>query len=192
VDAFIDGFILTLNSYGYMELMQDGVMHLISRVQSVSLVVETMRLSDLLQNEFSQGYIKPFWREGLHALIFEKLFFKEGGLPIGIAFTNYNFPDGLFEVGSWNISIGYVSWFFVAPYFIPLYLAYTVFLGFISIFILKKMGASVLSKDILWFYWLVYIMAPWHAAFVGYIYALLVFLILTRTLAAIPKYKNTL
>jgi hypothetical protein len=175
-----NGFEVFLNSASYGELLFSGMLHLISRIQSVSLVVETIRMSDILQATYNNGLILPFWKEGLLGAIFDRAFGVEKVWPIGVAFTELYFHGGISEVGDWNTSLGYVSWFFIAPYYSLIYVLYTLLLMIISVILIKKIGATSLAKDILWFCCLVYLMAPWPGVFVGYVYALLFFLLLKK------------
>lgn len=173
----------------YFSLIGDGVSHLIGRFQVTSIVVEVMRLSDLLQVEFANQKFTPFWLEGLHGIVFSNLFSGEKYLSVGVAFTKYgNFGSG-FDIGDWNTNIGYVGWFFVAPYLTPIYIFYTLVLGLISFYLVKKIGISESSKDMLWLVWLVYLMPPWLAAFVGFIYALFLFLIMKIVFTRLPQLR---
>ena len=95
--------------------------------------------------------------------------------PHNFAFTKYGNFNFAYDIGNWNVSLGYPSWFFIAPLLGPVYILYTLMLGFISFYLLKKIGISSLSIDMLWYAWLVYLMAPWLLTFTGFIYALLVF-----------------
>jgi len=189
MDGLMEGFVALFDSADYIQLVWSGLLHLISRLQSVSLVVETMRMSDFLQAEFAKGLIQPFWKEGLHGIVYDRLFSSEKVWPIGIKFTEYEYEYGLFEVGDWNVSIGYVGWFFIAPFLVPFYLLYTMLLGVVSFLLIKKIGMTELSKDVLWYAWLVYMLAPWPAAFVGFIYSLLVFLAIKRVLLIMPMVR---
>ena len=178
LESIADALFDNLDSQDYLVMIGSGVDHIIGRIQVISLVVEVMRLRDLLQSEFLNGGFTPFWMEGLHGVIYERLFIGERSMPIGVAFTQYAEFNWEFEVGNWNTNIGYVGWFFIAPYLVPVYIAYTLFLCFVSFYVLKKIGATQLSKDMLWFVWLVYLMAPWLAVFVNFIYALCVFFVI--------------
>lgn len=178
--VFFDGLTVVFDSADYFDVMSSSFMHLIGRLQSVSLVVEVMRLSEVLQQMFSNGRILPFWKEGLHGLIFDRIFGFEKINPIGVVFTEIDFPSGVFDVGDWNVSVGFVSWFFIAPHYIPLYMIYTLFLMMLGFYLLKKLGATDLSVDVFWLVCLMYLLAPWPAAFVGYLYALALFILMKK------------
>lgn len=187
LEAIINGFGNAFRGLDYFSLIGDGVIHIISRLQVTSIVVEVMRMSDLLQSEFANAKFAPFWKEGLHGIILDRLFAGEKSMPIGVAFTQYGNFNWEFDVGNWNTNIGYVGWFFITPYLIPLYIVYTLFLGFLSFFLLKKIGISKSSEDMLWLAWLVFLLPPWIGAFVGFIYALLVFLFIKLIVSRFPK-----
>lgn len=166
----------------YILLLGEGISHLIGRLQSTSQVVEVMRLNALLQSEFSHGRFAPFWLEGLHGITLNRLL-NENYVPVTVAFTKYASTGWDNNVGDWNVNIGYPGWFIIAPNLILVYLLYTVFLGFISFYILKKIGISSLAKDMIWLAWLIFLLAPWFAAFVNFIYALFVFFLIKILMA---------
>ena len=187
--ALADGFSVNLKSSDYLSLIVDGLNHLIGRIQSVSYTVDVMRLSHLLQTKFASGEFSPFWKEGLHGIMYDRLFFGERQNFIGVAFTEYENFSFIYDVGDWNVSLGYPSWFFIAPFLTPVYIAYTIFLAFISFYLVKKIGMSLLSKDMLWYIWLLYLMAPWFMNFTAFIYALCVFLVMKIVLARLPSFR---
>lgn len=173
-----EGFSVLFASRDYYSLIGDGLMQIVSRFQTTSNVVEVIRLSDFLQDEFAAGRFTPFWLEGLHGVIYEHLIQGRRSMPIGVAFTGYTaIPERVFELGSWNTNIGYPGWLFIAPVYVPLYLVYTLLLGYLSFFLSKKIGTSGQARDMVWLAWLVYLLPPWHAAFVGFLYAMCIFIV---------------
>lgn len=178
LESIVEGLSSSLEAADYWMLMEHGLNHIVGRVQSVSNVVDVIRLSDFLQARFDAGDFAPFWMEGLHGIAYEKTFHSKPSVFIGVAFTGYEDFGFDYELGDWNVSLGYVSWLFIVPYLIPTYFLYTLLLCFLSMYLLKKIGANDLSKDMLWYVWLVYLMAPWFASFVAFIYAMMVFLVL--------------
>lgn len=171
-----EGLSAMFASADYLTLIGDGLMQIVGRFQTTANVVEVMRIRELLQDEYGAGQFTPFWREGLHGIALERLYFGARSVPIGIAFTDYAALGHGVEVGSWNTNIGYVGWLFIAPWGIPLYLLYTLLLGYISVFLMKKLGQTAQTADMIWLTWLLYLLPPWHAMFVGFLYAMTVFL----------------
>jgi hypothetical protein len=168
----------SLEIQDYWNLITDGFLHILGRLQTTSSVVEMIHLQDFLQYELASNKFTPFWMEGLHGLIFQKFFFDTRILPIGVAITKYINFGWNFEVGSWNMNIGHVGWFFIDPFNAPFYILYNLFLGFLSVFLLKKIGMSDQARDMVWYAWLIYLMAPWHMAYINFVYAMMLFLII--------------
>ncbi|WP_210546245.1 oligosaccharide repeat unit polymerase [Rhodoferax sp. PAMC 29310] len=187
--AMAADFFDVLRDASYITLIGDGISHLIGRFQVTSVVIEVMRLSDFLQTKLASGQFTTFWLEGFHGIVLSKLFPSEKYMSAGVAFTKYGDFGSKFEVGDWTTNIGYVGWFFIAPYLIPIYLAYTLLLGFISFYLVKKIGISESAKDMLWLAWLVYLMPPWFAAFTGFIYTLFLFLCIKFILTRLPSFR---
>jgi hypothetical protein len=186
----LDGLLSTVSSENYFSLILDSLTQIITRFQTTSNVVEVIRMRDLLQDEFSKGNFTPFWSEGIHGIIYEKLIYGVRSIPIGTAFTSYENFDWDFTVGAWNTNIGYVGWFFIAPYLSLVYIFYTVLLGYLSFLLVKKIGSTDLSIDMIWLCWLVYLLPPWHAAFINFIYSLLVFLTIKLVFAGNFKFRR--
>jgi len=174
INTGISGF----DASDYFSLIGDGILQVVSRFQTTSNLVEVIRLRELLQSEFLRGSFTPFWMEGLHGIVFERLFYSARSIPIGVAFTGYGDFNYIFDIGSWNTNIAFAGWFFIAPFLIPIYIAYTIFLGFLSFFLTRKISSLKQSEDMLWFMWLIYILPPWHSAFILFIYSLILFVVL--------------
>jgi len=185
----IEGFIGALADPGYFFMITNGIEHIIARLQVTSVAVEVMQLSSLLQSEFLNGNIAPFWKEGLLGIVYDKAFLNEKILSIGVAFTQYADFSWDFEVGDWNTNVGYVSWFIIAPYLAPVYILYTLFLCGSSFFLVKLIGDSTLSRNMLWYIWLAYLMPPWPGVFIQFLYALCVFLVIKLIVSRLPSIR---
>lgn len=158
----------------FFSLATDGIFSLVGRIQIASVLVEVIRLKDILQSDFMNGGFSPFWLEGLHGVVLDRM---TGGTSISIAakFPEYaNFP-GDYKLGQWNTNIGYVGWFFIAPILIPLYILYTFFLASLSVFLTKKISNENSAGDMVWIAWAIYLLAPWLNVFVTFIYTLMLF-----------------
>lgn len=167
----------TFSTGDFLSVAADGIFSLVGRIQIASILVEVIRLKDILQSEFMNGGFSPFWLEGLHGVVLDRI---TGGNSISIAakFPEYaNFP-GDYELGQWNTNIGYIGWLFIAPILIPQYIIYTFFLAFLSAFLAKKISNKNSAEDMVWIAWAVYLLAPWLNVFVTFIYALMLFYIL--------------
>ncbi|MCU4316007.1 oligosaccharide repeat unit polymerase [Acinetobacter bereziniae] len=176
--GFLDVFDNALDGLGYMDAIYLGVLHIVERIQTTSILIMVIQLKDSLYTEYMNGAFTPFWWEGLHGLIIDKLIGNEKSIPLSVAFTEYGIFNWEFDVGNWNTNTAYASWFFIEPYLIPLYLFYTLFICFLSYALIKKISSSVFALDLLWLIWLLYLLPPWFGTFVQFIYALFIFLIL--------------
>lgn len=182
----ISSVLETLSLADFFQMILDGIGQVVARLQITSLVEQVIAYSDRLQSAFGKGMFKPFWLEGLHGVIFDKMISSDNRMSLGTAFTAIGNFGGDFDVGSWNTNTGWIGWFFVAPGWIPFFLLYTAVLGFLSVYFVKKIGETVAMRDLLWFAWLAYLVSGWLGSFVGFIHALLVFLLLKFGLSILP------
>ena len=169
--------ITTFIGGNFFSLIVDGIFNLIGRIQIASILIEVVTLRDFLQSEFMSGSFLPFWLEGLHGVILDRIFDIDS-ISITAKFPEYAGFPGNFQLGEWNTNIGYVGWFFIAPILIPQYILYTFSLAFLSVFLTKKISNEESAMDMLWIAWVVYLLAPWLNIFILFIYALFLFYIL--------------
>jgi hypothetical protein len=187
--TIVDGLSISLVGSDYFTLISDGLMHLIGRLQTTSMMIDVIRISDFLQDRFEAGDFAPFWKEGLHGIFYDRLFSEKKQDYIGVAFTSYETFNFDYKVGDWNVSLGYPSWFFISPVLIFIYIGYTCLLAFVSYYLLKKIGFTQLTADLLWYTWLVYLLAPWFLPFTNFIYAILVFMMIKVVASIVPNIK---
>lgn len=162
----------------YSELVYIGVLHVVERIQTVSMLVEVVRLKDVLSNAFYQEEFIPFWREGLHGIIIDRIFGSDRGVNLAVAFTAFADFGWSFDVGSWNTNVSYPAWAFISPYLIPAYFLYTVAICALSMVAMKLISKKDSAMDMLWISWLFFVLPPWFGTFVQFVYAALVFLFL--------------
>jgi hypothetical protein len=179
---FYELFMANLVKYDYSEWLMGGLEQVVSRLQQTSILMEVIHFKDILNEEFNRGAILPFWSDGVLQIGFRRLMGITAPPNIGVAFTDHLHPKEAFDLGSWNVSVGYTAWFFVVPALSWLYLLYTGFLCFLSVFLIKQLPRNEGSIDLIWYAWLVYVLAGWVAQFVGFLYAIFVF-IMIRLLA---------
>lgn len=179
--------LLLFSESDYISIIFDTIGQIVSRLQITSIVEEVIRYSTVLQNQFDLNVFRPFWMEGLHGIVYDRMFLSKKSIDVGVAFTMMEHFGNAFEIGSWNVNIGWVGWLFISPYWIPVFIIYTTLLCFLSVFFAKKIGMNPLFSDLIWLSWLVYLIPGWLGAFVGFIYALLVFLIFKTVLFMLPS-----
>ena len=166
-----------IQAENYFELVFDGIQHVISRLQTVSLLVEVIENASSLQDDLANFRFLPFWLEGIHGILFDRLFYGTERLPVGVVMTEY--LAGFTDVeGIGNVNLSFAGWFFIAPMLTPFYLLYTAALGFFSMYFVKKIDNSRSASDLVWFVWIIYLMPPWLGAVFKFIYSAVLFLIL--------------
>lgn len=177
----------------YIEVLLQGITHLIGRLQHSSVIVEMIHYKELIQEGFGQGTILPFWGEGLPQLAFRRLFGLASPVSAGTALTGYFFPQDISETaGFWNICIGFSGWFYIAPHLIWFYLFYVFFLLFASAYFIKQIGKEEGGSDVLWLAWISFIMQGWIMAFIGFIYAVIWFIIIQKVAKKISRVNFSL
>jgi hypothetical protein len=90
---------------------------------------------------------------------------------------------------SWNSNPCYTGWFFILPWAIPLYLAYTCALGWASMFLVKKLKADTTALDMVWFSWCFYLVPGWIAAFTIFLTSIVVFYLLLAISALLFRWN---
>lgn len=182
-----------LGSAEAKELIVGGMEQMVGRLQSVSLLADVMQRGSQLQRDFDANKFLPFWLEGLHGVVYDRLLLGNlfsGGerMSVGVTYAEYLYGSLMGE-GVGNAAISYPGWFFIAPYLIPFYIVYTISLGWMSIYLVKKISGSESAKDMVWLAWLMYLLAPWLGAMFKLIYSVFFFLVIKIALTKIPKLK---
>lgn len=177
-EVLYDAVLKNLNEQSYLDLIYFGLEHIIGRLQLTSILNEIINMKDKLQFLYQNNDFQPFWMEGLHGILIERLFYGEKTRNLGVAFTEYANFNWVFEVGDWNINASLPAWFFISPWSSVLYLLYIFSLCFFSVFLVKLIGQTNSARDLIWLSWLVYLVPLWLGTFVALIYALFVFLLL--------------
>jgi hypothetical protein len=183
----IGGVAQSLSAEDYLQIISAGFMQIVGRLQLTSSVEEVIRYSSQLQHAYELGLFKPFWLEGIHGIAFDRLAYGENRPALGVAFTAIGEFSGDFDVGSWNTNTGWVGWFFVVPALGPIFVIYSCALAYLSLFMAKNIGMNKLLENLVWLSWLLYLMPGWLGAFVAFIYALFVFLVLKILFSLVPR-----
>ncbi|WP_199052849.1 oligosaccharide repeat unit polymerase [Aquitalea sp. ASV15] len=171
------GLVRAFSEIDYVAALSEGFLHLIGRLQTVSALIETIVIRKTLSHAFDAGSFLPFWKEGLFGLLYDKVFSVGKIMTLGVYFTQYTGPNNAIgDLGEWNVNSGFPSWVFIAPEYLFFYLGYVFMLCVFSVFLTKKISADDFQLDGLWLIWLLFLLPPWLGAFVGYIYAMIVFI----------------
>jgi hypothetical protein len=171
LSAIMTGIVGSLGASGVLQFAGLALLGLLARIQLVSDVVVVFQNSHVLAGEIAHGIVNPFWREGLLGLTLDRLL----GIrtpDLGVALADRIDP---FHLNNWNVNPGYVGWFFIQPWAIPLLVLYTAVLCWISMYLVKKLAARQTSLDMLWFAWLSYLVPAWLASMVLFTFVLFAF-----------------
>lgn len=172
---------LFLSVYGdinYFSSILIGVEHIIARIQIVSVLTEIFKYRDFFEIDFYNNIITPYWYEGLHGVIIDRLFDYERSLPLGVVFTGYGDFNWSFNQGDWVTNVGYPSWYFITPIHSAYYLLFTLLICFISMLLMKKISLRDSAMDLLWLSWMLYLLPPWFGTFIQFVYALFIYLMI--------------
>ncbi|TPH18952.1 oligosaccharide repeat unit polymerase [Litorilituus lipolyticus] len=192
-DQSLDYFIFELFDEslkeGYFHAVYSGVEHIISRLQTVSIVSEIGRFSNQLQDIYFQGGFYPFWLEGLHGIILDQSLGEPRNVPLGTAFTAVGDFNWTFNVGDWNTNPGLAGWLMLNPLWFGGYFLYILFLCTMSVIFTKMIGESDMKVDMLWYAWAFFLMPAWFGVFFLFVYTLLLFFVIKLILSSIPPIK---
>ena len=167
---------LNLSSFGYenyLDLLVGSFLQIFERLQLISSQLVVYQYSLELADGLFSGLIAPFWMEGIHGIAYERIFGLEPVVNLGVSLANLIDPVQV-EI-NWNANPGYASWFFLSPFLAPLYVAYTLGLIFVAVWLVKRMSVRISSMDMLWFACLLYVVPGWLASFVLFVHSLIIF-----------------
>lgn len=171
--------ILNISSLSdYFDVLLLSLTQLIGRLQTVSSLVEIRHHIDFIRSEFENGRFLPFWMEGLHGIIIERLLYDSKTMLAGVALTKYFDYQWIYDVGDWITNISFPAWLFIAPVLIPIFILYVVFLALLSYYLKQRISVNPAASDMLWLAWLMYLMPPWFNVFTTFIYSLFLFLLM--------------
>lgn len=187
-DGFFAIFMQVIESRGYLEFLEEGITHLIGRLQYTSIVVEILHYRDQIITLNEQGAILPFWQDGLPQLAYRKALGIQAPFNLGVVLTDFFFPQQEF-VGRWNINPGLAAWFIITPLWSLPYLLYILLLCFLSIWCMKQFPLTNASLDAVWLAWLVFLLPGWINAFIGFIYSILLMMIIVKFARYLAKIK---
>lgn len=131
-----------------------------------------------------QGQNVPFWKEGLAGVMFDRMFgvnrlSESSGLLAQFIVPGNN--------SAWNVNPSVIGWFSIYSDSLPQAIVYVLLLAILSYVLMKKLADTVHSKDVLWFYWLVFIIPGWISQFSSLIIAMIMFILLNVVLSLMVK-----
>lgn len=171
LSELMTGVAKNLGASGVTEIIGITLLGLLTRLHLVSVVTVVLQSSHELAAKITQGLVNPFWREGLLGLTLDRL----SGIrtpDLGVAIADQLDP---FHESNYNANPGFVGWFFIQPWAIPLFILYSGLLCWISIYLVKKLAPKQNALDMLWFAWCLYLVPGWIASFILFSFVLVVF-----------------
>ena len=156
----------------------DSALPIVMRFQHLANVIGIMDVSTELSKGLAGGEFQYFFEEGLPQYTIKKIFEIDILPDIHNVLLTYLVPEQLPIDTITNTHVGLVGWFWISPSLVPLYLFYLVFLSWSGVWLAKKAGGSGLLMDVIWFAWLGYLMNGWFAAYIEFMQALVVLLLI--------------
>jgi hypothetical protein len=126
---------------------------------------------------YNSGFF-PYWKEGLHGIIYDAILGYPRNMPLGTAFTSVGNFSWEFEVGDWNTNPGLAGWFLLLPLHSMMIFGYSFVLCFLSYYLNKQLSSKALSTYSLWYAWAFFLMPGWLGVFVLFILSQFVFLVM--------------
>ncbi len=162
---------------GYINGLLFGIEQFFSRIQLFSNAVVVYSLKHELANFVITNKVTSYWQEGIYGIIWNRIFDLPTSYNLGEVLANFIDPQSI--IGSWNSNPTFLSWLFIDPFQIGIYLLFTIALCFITMFLVKKITSSTLSLDMLWYMWLILIMPGWFASLILFLNTLIIFYVIT-------------
>ena len=181
----INKVIQNIIDVGWTTAFIDSIWPVIMRFQHVSNVVGIIEKSSELSRDVGSEFTY-FFMEGTPQYVIRKMFSVTEISDIHIRLLYYLIPEQLPVDAITNTHVGLVGWFWIAPYLFLPYLLYLVILSWVSIWVARKADPCLLLLNAVWFMWLALLMNGWFAAFIDFIQAMIV-LILVRYLLKIKS-----
>lgn len=171
-----DSFLL-VDFKNIFDVIYFTINYLVSRLQMVAVTAESIKYIDEIKIAFNNGLITPFWLEGLHGNILNKLFISETtniGTYIPIISGFYSGR----ELGSWNVNPNIFIWFWIDIFYGILILIYSFFLINLLVIFAKKISNDTAFLNFVWLGIMSFLLPPWMSSFISFIYSFLFVLIL--------------
>lgn len=155
------------NLLGYISFT---ITYLVERIQIISITAEVIKTINEIRDGVDTGIITPFWLEGLHGTIINKLLNIES-FNIGTFIPTTSSFNSTREIGSWNTNPGVLIWFWIYPLYGLFLFAYILVLIFCLIFLSKKISYNNGLLNLAWVGTLSFLLPPWISSFISFILA---------------------
>lgn len=122
-----------------------------------------------------QGQTVPFWKEGLVGVMLDRIFGATHLLESSELLALFIVPD---NTSAWNVNPSIVGWLSIYSDTLPQALVYVISLAVASFALMRKISDSTHARDVLWFYWLMFLIPGWISQFNSLLVAMLIFIAL--------------
>lgn len=160
---------------------------IVGRIQMVSLVSVFNQISSEFVEALDNNIIRPFWLEGPHGLLLEKLLGRDFGVSIGAFAAVSSIFDSSRPIGEWVTNVNLFFWFFVSYYGI-----FVLFYVFVLMSIFHLFSRVVLEKRkavLLAFYFAIFFLVPpWISSFITFIYSMFLFYLLVSLFSFLQRH----
>ena len=178
VNEVLDRLLFFVTNFNWWEAFTDTIRSIVMRLQYLANVIGIIDQADVISAGLTNRDFLYFFEEGLPQYTFLKLFGNASVPDIHNTLLTYLVPYQLpFETIT-NTHVGLVGWFWISPKLFPLYLIYVGLLSWAGIFLTKLLRGNNLLTDIVWLVWLVYLMNSWFGAYIQFLQALVIMIIL--------------
>jgi hypothetical protein len=177
----VTAFYSTINGINQLHLddiyLDYFLIPLIGRFQLISSSFGILNYIDDLNIAIDQGFVFPFWLEGLHGVILDRLTspYASDTLPqeLGRLISN-NQP----ELVGWTPNPSLLGLLFVSKFNILFFIIYIYLNILLSIKISNKISSSIFFQNMLWFSTLVFLIPGWLMVYNKFLFCLFFMLLI--------------
>jgi len=167
-----------VNNVNWWESIVRACESVLMRLQHLDIMINIIINSTALSEKLRGREFLYFFEEGLPQFTLERLLGWARVPDIHIRLIDYFavYPAGSGVVS--NTHTGLVGWLWIIPEWAPVYLIYVLMLTWAGIWLAKKLGANQGTVELVWFAVLVWVMNGWFGAYIEFLQALVVVLML--------------
>lgn len=174
-DGSVVDAIQAVNDIGYLRLVEESLFYVFNRFQHNYHVALLLENHNSLSIKYNDGYIMPFWMEGIVQTIFSSIF----NLDVMPTLGNQMARDLFYSEETWSSNPGLSGWFIVLQekfIFLVLYALLLLFSAFYAAY--KYFDKKMLL--ILAVFSIVYLFHGWIASYVSMVTYLMIIIIIRR------------
>lgn len=163
------------NVVDFGETLQFVFEKVVGRVQVLAhsyLILDNHRYFEIA---VEHGQTVPFYKEGLAGVMLDLLFGVNRVSESSGLLATFIVPA---NNSAWNVNPSILGWLAIHNNSLPQAILYVLALAISSFFLMSRLATTTHARDVLWFYWLVYIIPGWISQFSSMIIAMIMFIFL--------------